>query len=254
MTDDNEVSRHVTKLLIEKLGYQVDTAGNGLEAIEAAVRVPYGAILMDCQMPVMDGFAATAEIRRREQGGRRTPIIAFTAGVASRDREECRLAGMDDFLEKPVRKHELVEVLNRWFSRSASPSEQPSTAPESAVSVPLPDELVSGDVLHALQDELGPDVLAQLIERQIEQADASMLVMERAISSDAIEDLQREAHRLKGSSLILGLVRLGGLCAWLEDDAGRHTQTERTQVLLQLRTVCADVRRWYEAEHQTQPR
>ena len=254
VTDDNEVSRHVTKLLIEKLGYQVDTAGNGLEAIEAAVRVPYGAILMDCQMPVMDGFAATAEIRRREQGGRRTPIIAFTAGVASRDREECRLAGMDDFLEKPVRKHELVEVLNRWFSRSASPSEQSSTAPESAVSVPLPDELVSGDVLHALQDELGPDVLAQLIERQIEQADASMLVMERAISSDAIEDLQREAHRLKGSSLILGLVRLGALCAWLEDDAGRHTQTERTQVLLQLRTVCADVRRWYEAEHQTQPR
>ena len=107
-----------------KLGYQVDTASNGLEAIEAAVRVPYGVILMDCQMPVMDGFAATAEIRRREQGGRRTPIIAFTAGVASKDREECRLAGMDDFLEKPVRKHELVEVLNRWFSQSASPSAQ----------------------------------------------------------------------------------------------------------------------------------
>jgi CheY-like chemotaxis protein/HPt (histidine-containing phosphotransfer) domain-containing protein len=254
VTDDNQVSRHVTKLLIEKLGYQVDTAGNGLEAIEAADRVPYGAILMDCQMPVMDGFAATAEIRRREQGGRRIPIIAFTAGVASRDREECRLAGMDDFLEKPVRKHELVEVLNRWFSQSASPSAQSSAAPESTVSVPLPDELVSGDVLNALRDELGPDVLAQLIERQIEQAGASLQVMERAISSDAIEDLQREAHRLKGSSLILGLGQLGALCAWLEDDAGRHTRTERTQVLLQLRTVCADVRRWYEAEHQTQPR
>ena len=113
---------------------------------------------------------------------------------------------------------------------------------------------MSGDVLHALQDELGPDVLAQMIERQIEQADASVLVMERGISSDAIEDVRREAHRLKGSSLMLGLGRLGALCAWLEDDAGRHTQTEREQVLLQLRTVCADVRRWVEAEHQTQPR
>jgi CheY-like chemotaxis protein/HPt (histidine-containing phosphotransfer) domain-containing protein len=254
VTDDNEVSRHVTKLLIEKLGYQVDTACNGLEAIEAAVRVPYGAILMDCQMPVMDGFAATAEIRRREQGGRRIPIIAFTAGVASRDREECRRAGMDDFLEKPVKKDNLVEVLNRWFSRSASPSVQASTAPQSAVAVPLPDELVSGEVLDALKDELGADVLAQLVERQIEQAEASIPVMERAISSDAIEDLRREAHRLKGSSLVLGLTRMGALCAWLEDDAGRRTQTERTEVLLQLRTVCADVRRWYEAEYQTQPR
>jgi PAS domain S-box-containing protein len=250
VTDDNQVSQQVTKLLIEKLGYHVDTASNGLEAIEAAVRVPYGVILMDCQMPVMDGFAATAEIRRREQGGRRTPIVAFTAGVASRDREECRLAGMDDFLEKPVRNDELVEVLNRWCSRSGPPS---PVAPVPEVSADIADDIGSANVLDALRDQLGPEVLIQLIERQITQADASVLIMERAISSDAIEEVQREAHRLKGSSLMLGLTRMGTLCAWLEQHAGQHTRAEREQVLRRLKALCADLRRWYETDHQPQP-
>ena len=255
VTDDNHVSRQVASLLIQKLGYQVDTASNGLEAVEAATRVPYDVILMDCQMPVMDGLAATAEIRRREHGGRRTPIVAFTAGVGLKDREECERAGMDDFLEKPVRKHELVQILNRWLSRSVPPSPQSSVTPKPVVSIVRPDDtLVNEDVFHALQDELGTDALAQMIDLQLEEVDASMLVVERGISSDAMEEVRREAHRLKGSSLMLGLVRLGGLYAWLEDDADRHTQTECEQVVEQLKTVCADVRRWVEAERHTQPR
>jgi CheY-like chemotaxis protein len=201
-------------------------------------------------MPVMDGFAATAEIRRREQGGRRTPIVAFTAGVASRDREECRLAGMDDFLEKPVRNDELVEVLNRWCSRSGPPS---PVAPVPEVSADIADDIGSANVLDALRDQLGPEVLIQLIERQITQADASVLIMERAISSDAIEEVPREAHRLKGSSLMLGLTRMGTLCAWLEQHAGQHTRAEREQVLRRLKALCADLRRWYETDHQPQP-
>jgi CheY-like chemotaxis protein/HPt (histidine-containing phosphotransfer) domain-containing protein len=255
VTDDNLVSQQVTSLLIRKLGYQVDTASNGLEAVEAAARVSYDVILMDCQMPVMDGLAATAEIRRREHGGRRTPIVACTAGVGLKDREECAGAGMDDFLEKPVRKHELVGILNRWLSRSAPPSPQSSATPEPVVSIARPDqELVNEDVFHALQDELGPDALARMIDLQLEQADASVLVVEQGIANDAMEDVRREAHRLKGSTLMLGLMRLGALYTWLEDDAHRHTQTEREQVVQQLKTVCADVRRWFEAERHTQPR
>jgi HPt (histidine-containing phosphotransfer) domain-containing protein len=96
-------------------------------------------------------------------------------------------------------------------------------------------------------------VLIQLIERQITQADASVLIMERAISSDAIEEVQREAHRLKGSSLMLGLTRMGTLCAWLEQHAGQHTRAEREQVLRRLKALCADLRRWYETDHQPQP-
>jgi HPt (histidine-containing phosphotransfer) domain-containing protein len=101
---------------------------------------------------------------------------------------------------------------------------------------------------------LGADALAQMLNLQLEQADASVLIVERGIANNAMEDVRREAHRLKGSSLMLGFMRLGALYTWLEDEAERHTQTEREHVVEQLKTACADVRRWVETESHTQTR
>ncbi|MDQ6724795.1 MAG: PAS domain S-box protein [Actinomycetota bacterium] len=122
VVEDNPVNQLVATRMLEKLGYRADVAANGAEALDALMRIPYAAVLMDCQMPELDGFEATREIRRREHTPRRTPVIAMTAGATSRDRERCFEADMDDYISKPVRMAELGEVLARWV-----PAGVPST-------------------------------------------------------------------------------------------------------------------------------
>jgi len=119
VAEDNLINQKVAVKMIEKLGYRADIAGNGREAVEALERMAYAVVLMDCQMPVMDGLQATTAIRRREGGGRRTPIIAMTANAMQEDRRRCLEAGMDDFLGKPVASQALAETLNRWMSCDA---------------------------------------------------------------------------------------------------------------------------------------
>ena len=122
VVEDNAINQAVAKGLAARIGFNCDVAGNGLEALAAISRRRYDAILMDCQMPEMDGFEATAEIRRREAGGPHMPIIAMTAGALVEDRERCLDAGMDDYLAKPVKGGELERVLKRWLPARGSRS------------------------------------------------------------------------------------------------------------------------------------
>ena len=120
VAEDNPINQKVAVKMIEKLGYRVDVAGDGREAVEALERIPYAVVFMDCHMPVMDGFQATHAIRRREGGGRRTPIVAMTANAMQEDRVRCLEAGMDDFISKPVASKSLAETLNRWMPPDTS--------------------------------------------------------------------------------------------------------------------------------------
>ena len=114
MAEDNAVNQKLMGKVLTKLGYVPEIVPDGLQAVEAALRTEYGAILMDCQMPEMDGFSATAEIRRREDPARRVPVIALTANAMKGDSDRCIAAGMDDDLAKFINLPLLAEALQRW--------------------------------------------------------------------------------------------------------------------------------------------
>jgi CheY-like chemotaxis protein len=114
LAEDNVVNEKVATRFLEKLGYVVHAVPNGREAVDAWARGGYDLVLMDCQMPVLDGYAATREIRARENGGPRTPIVALTANAMKKDELECRQAGMDDHLAKPLDREALARCLAQW--------------------------------------------------------------------------------------------------------------------------------------------
>lgn len=116
LVEDNIVNQKVAAKMLEKLGFRADVAANGLEAVEAVSAFPYDLVLMDCQMPEMDGFEATRLIRSREGDGKRLPIIALTANAMADDRDKCLSAGMDDFISKPVRKDDLGVIIDKWLA------------------------------------------------------------------------------------------------------------------------------------------
>ena len=119
VAEDNVVNQKIVLKLLSKLGHSADAVANGLEAVQANQRMAYDVILMDCQMPDMDGYQATAEIRKLENGDRRIPIIALTANAMAGDREKCLDAGMDDFLTKPIQPKLLNDTLSKWAARTS---------------------------------------------------------------------------------------------------------------------------------------
>ena len=143
VAEDNLVNSRLISRQLAKLGFESEIVENGRRAVEACAGAGYAAVLMDCQMPEMDGFEATVRIRRQESGRRRIPIIALTASAFTGDRERCLAAGMDDYLSKPLETGALARVLERWTARAdrnrmaAAPScAQPAAQTDSKVPDP----------------------------------------------------------------------------------------------------------------------
>ncbi|MBA2696995.1 MAG: response regulator, partial [Actinobacteria bacterium] len=122
VVEDNALNQMVAEAVVTKLGYQVDLVANGEEALHAISAVEYSAVLMDCHMPVMDGFTATVEIRDRQGSQSRVPIIAMTAGAMVEDRDKCLAVGMDDYVSKPVKAEVLAGVLEKWIAAPSTVS------------------------------------------------------------------------------------------------------------------------------------
>src|SRR5206468_1821326 len=154
--EDNTVNKMVIVRLLKKAAYDVDVVDNGAQAVEAVARQHYDAILMDCRMPVMDGFEATAAIRKAESGtDRHLPIIALTASAMDADRERCLASGMDAFLTKPIKQGDLVEMLDRWVLRE--PEAAPATRAAAPATALLAEQLEIGGRSSQLEG-LGPVV------------------------------------------------------------------------------------------------
>ncbi len=132
LAEDNEINRLIALRLLARAGYRAHAVANGRLAVDEVLKGAYDAVLMDVHMPEMDGFEATAEIRRAENGCRRTPVIALTARAMAGDREKCLQAGMDDYLSKPVRPEDLMAVLERWVVPKMPPALQSAAPPTSA--------------------------------------------------------------------------------------------------------------------------
>ena len=133
VVEDSPVNQVVAVRTLERLGCECDVAADGREALEALSQRRYDAVMMDCQMPGMDGYEATAQLRRREAGGRRTPVIAMTAHAMKGDAERCLAAGMDDYVAKPMRRELLLAALRRWIPEDGAERAASEAAPASAL-------------------------------------------------------------------------------------------------------------------------
>jgi two-component system sensor histidine kinase/response regulator len=222
VAEDNAVNQKLAAKMLENLGYRADLAADGKEAVEAITRIPYAAVLMDVQMPDMDGYTATAEIRRREGPERHTPIIAMTANAMQGDREKAIEAGMDDYVPKPVKLGELEAVLGRWASRVEEDlvGEEPEEEPldRSALAV-----------LRELQQEGQPNILEQLITLFLDDVPHQLVALRNAAEAGDARSVERTAHTLKGSCGNMGAVRMHTLCAELEY-TGRSAELDTVPV------------------------
>lgn len=216
IADDNPVNREVAARMLEKFGYECAHAGNGREAVDMHCSQPFDMILMDCEMPEMDGLQATALIRSQAGPSSHTPVIALTASTAQDEREKCLAAGMDDFLSKPIRPQVLSDVLARWLP--ASIEAQPGTD-----SAPLEDEL---DAVHAM---FGAD-FSELVHLYQRDTPPRMEALHRAYAERNCPLVAKVAHALGGSSASIGATGLSGLCKTLETRAreGALDEFEKT--------------------------
>ncbi|MGD1211954.1 MAG: response regulator [Candidatus Acidiferrales bacterium] len=209
LVEDNAVNRKLARALLEKHGYTVVSAENGQEALEALERESVDLVLMDVQMPVMNGFEAIRAIRAKERGtGAHLPIIALTAHAMKGDRERCLAVGADDYVAKPIRTSELFAATDRVRTGTAAPSTTPPAGPSSAHVLDLDAALerVDGD----------RELLEELFRLFAEECPGSIAAIRRALEARDAPLLERLAQTIKGASANLGADRLSQAAFELE--------------------------------------
>jgi CheY-like chemotaxis protein/HPt (histidine-containing phosphotransfer) domain-containing protein len=209
LAEDNAMNQKVALRLLERLGYRADVATNGLEAIAALERQPYDVVLMDVQMPELDGLDASRRICERWPPESRPHIIAMTANALPEDREACFAAGMNDYVAKPIRAEELAAALKR-----AKPLRNGDAGPAQVELVRLDDEALQG-----LRDLGGDEFLGEVIDAFVADAPELLATLRRSLAEQTSEDLRRAAHTLKSNGATLGAREFAELCRTLEQRA-----------------------------------
>ena len=206
LAEDNAMNQMVALRLLDQLGYRADVASNGLETLEALERRPYDVVLMDVQMPELDGLDASRRICERWPAEVRPRIIAMTANALPEDRDACFAAGMDDYVAKPIRPNELAEALSR-----ARPLRDTRTASEDGDGASLDESAIE-----SLRDLDGEGFLAELIDTFLSDAPALVAALRTTHEQGDTEGLRRTAHTLKSNGQTFGAGRFSELCRELE--------------------------------------
>lgn len=230
LAEDNIVNQKVAAIMLRKLGCRVDVAANGREALAMLEMIPYDVVFMDCEMPELDGYSATGEIRRREGGGRRIPIVAMTAHAMAGEQERCLAAGMDDYVSKPIREAVLGAALARWAARTVpTPCASDQTMRTDGTTVLDPDVLASLREL-GLGDS-GRPVVDELLDSCAKRIGDSIAEMRCAVDAADAERLARLAHFVRGSSGVVGAHQITRLVADLEQ-VGRSGSVSDSESLI----------------------
>ncbi|MCF8811476.1 response regulator [Xanthomonas campestris pv. campestris] len=240
LVEDNPVNLLVAQKLLGVLGFEADTATDGEAALSSMESTRYDMVFMDCQMPVLDGYAATRRWRamETESGGRPIPIVAMTANAMAGDRERCLAAGMDDYLSKPVAREQLNACLQRWLPRQAllpgpstgAPSADAESAASAAQARALP--ILESGVIDELYEVAGADTI-RILQLFLEDAPGIIEGLEAAASNRDSMHLRDLAHTLKSSSANVGAQALANAARRIEL-AARTGTIERPSVMVAL--------------------
>src|SRR5579885_738393 len=236
LVEDNAVNRQVAQRLLTLLGLSFELAENGKEALEALAHRRFDAVLMDCQMPVMDGYTAT-RIRRQQEASQqigRLPIIAMTANAMAGDREKCLKAGMDDYLSKPLNRALLEQTLRKWLpagarSQPAAPQTAPTPTPSPPPARPAPvvspppatpsaEPVLDTEVVRDLLEVMGEE-FTDLVRVYLEDTPKALATLEQAAARGHLEGLIAPSHSLKSTSANLGAMALSALAQRVEHGA-----------------------------------
>ncbi len=259
LVEDTPVNREVALGMLDMLGHITQAVENGRLAVEAVMRERFDLILMDCQMPEMDGFTATATIRQQEGDAadhRHVPIIALTANAMEGDRARCLAAGMDDYLAKPFTLTQLSEMLKKWVpvptngdttKPASSPSADQEESPADQAFSPAPAEIdkAAWEAILALQRPGRPDILAKVLTAYLNDSRTLVEEIRAAVQSQDAVALAKAAHRLKSSSAQLGALATSAHCKELES-LGRLARLDGAAALLAQLTdahqaACAEI-------------
>jgi CheY-like chemotaxis protein/HPt (histidine-containing phosphotransfer) domain-containing protein len=205
VAEDNLVSQQIAARMLEKLGCKADVANHGREAVDMHRAACYDLVLMDCDMPELNGYQATERIRAMEGAPRLTPVVALTASLTQSEQEKCLACGMDDFLSKPIRPQLLKETLDRWLPPVAAFPSEPAAGD-------CGDEL---DMVHTL---FGAD-FAELAALYRNDSPPRIAALHQAYAAGECERMAKVAHAFSGSSASIGATGLSALCKQLEISA-----------------------------------
>jgi CheY-like chemotaxis protein len=199
------VNQKLATRLLERMGYRIDVASNGFEAVESVARQRYDVVLMDIQMPELDGLEATRRIIGSNPTGDRPTIIAMTANAMDGDREMCLAAGMDDYVSKPIRVAELAEALRRaWTNR------------HEAIDAAPVESIIDLDAYRELEAMAGADFTAELVATFVEEASTMLADLRTAHTASDPDTFRRVAHSIKSNGATFGAVSLADLARELE--------------------------------------
>ena len=253
LVDDGETNRQLIELLLRRAGAEVTTADNGQKALALATRTAYDLILMDMQMPIMDGYTASKEIREH---GVTTPIIALTASAMKGDRERCLEAGCDDYLTKPVEINTLLEAAFRWLAAEKKNTAEADSAtgddsPMNEVVEPeTPTSNESSSIVSSLPTD-DPEFLAIILD-YIDKLSEQVSAMDRSCEEQDFETLARLAHWLRGSGGTAGFDLLTKPAERLEQAALKHLEDGAAAVIDELKTLTELIQRGVQAPKTTE--